>query len=309
MFFGPRLCESERASAIDKAARLGRTEELSELLYQGAYINGSWFSRPPLPPAIRSGNLETIRVLLEHGAHPDGDPKSIGLYPLGDAIAKDSIPIVDLLLEFGADINVKQLIQSPLMKCASYGSEEMLLHLLCCGADIHAETETGMTALTYAIRWDRPDMGRLLLENGAIFSLLDAIAMGATTLYKKLKAEKQPVWGVMWGAEIMYLAIEKRDTKMVSFLLDEVGDLDKRLKMGARALMRASYKNYTEIVALLLEQGANPNLRAWDGSTALQTATEQGNEEMVRLLEKYGAKRWLIPLWLLPLGKRRQQTI
>src|SRR5262245_59737567 len=83
--------------------------KIKELLAGGASITEkrSEFVTP-LEDAIRLGCAEVVEVLLDHGADPNepsGNPKGERSSPLILAAKKPSLPIVQILLARGVEIN------------------------------------------------------------------------------------------------------------------------------------------------------------------------------------------------------------
>ncbi len=94
---------------------------IKELLGEGAdinYIDKNMDS--PLLMAISNNNYTLVKFLLENGANPNPDPDKVYTLPLNLAIdvavettknnineTKDSTDIIKLLLEFGANLNIK----------------------------------------------------------------------------------------------------------------------------------------------------------------------------------------------------------
>lgn len=57
---------------------------------------------------------------------------------------------------------------TPLIHAAQNGNEEMVALLLEHGADVHAKTETGKTALDMAIEYEHRGVRELLVARGAM---------------------------------------------------------------------------------------------------------------------------------------------
>ena len=73
--------------------------------------------------------------------------------------------VADFLLKAGADIELGA--STPLMEAAQEGHLELVKYLLENHANVHAQTQTGDTALTYACENGHTDVGDLLLQYGA----------------------------------------------------------------------------------------------------------------------------------------------
>jgi ankyrin repeat protein len=69
-YFGAQRALKNLYRELDEASRNGEAQRVQTLLQQGAHPDGHVrFSRPPLAPAIRSGNIEAVRRLLAYGAN------------------------------------------------------------------------------------------------------------------------------------------------------------------------------------------------------------------------------------------------
>jgi ankyrin repeat protein len=70
--------------------------------------------------------------------------------PLGIAISKGDIESVKKFIEYGIDVNEKSNGLSPLMVAARYNKVDIMKILIANGARIDAKDENGFTALKYA---------------------------------------------------------------------------------------------------------------------------------------------------------------
>lgn len=75
------------------------------------------------------------------------------------------LEVADFLIKAGADIELGA--STPLMEAAQEGHLDLVRYLLESGADVHAQTQTGDTALTYACENGHTDVADLLLQFGA----------------------------------------------------------------------------------------------------------------------------------------------
>jgi len=92
--------------SIALAAQGGHVEFLKYLKAQGARLNessGNAFYATPLCAAAASGELDTVRWLIENGANPNQE--AVGQTALKEAAYNDQAEIVDYLLRHGADPN------------------------------------------------------------------------------------------------------------------------------------------------------------------------------------------------------------
>lgn len=129
-----------------------------------ALLNG----RTPLMAAA-GGDAEGVRLLLEKGARMDAVSSS-GSTALFDAAMNRNLPVFNLLIAGGADINKRtKLKQSVLDVAAMYGSEEMVRTLLDRGAEVNEQDSRGYSPLMYAAYSEAVPAGvvRMLLAKRA----------------------------------------------------------------------------------------------------------------------------------------------
>lgn len=117
------------------------------------------------------GPVETVRILIEHGANVNEWDVHHNETPLLSACFPEAIEAARALLEAGADPNVRRSDGlSPLRLCVYERDRDMAVLLLAYGADERIDEfggEQGMTALGIAAsQFDLP-MIDLLLEAGA----------------------------------------------------------------------------------------------------------------------------------------------
>jgi len=148
------LAEGGAEIGVLEAAALGRAARLRELL---AADPAALAARTPegfdaIGLAAFLGGPDTVRVLLEHGAGPDGDPANpLGVRPLHAAAAAQDRESVRLLLAAGADPNVQQRNGfTPLHAAAHRDDVDMARMLLAAGADPALEAGDGRDAARVA---------------------------------------------------------------------------------------------------------------------------------------------------------------
>ncbi len=219
------------------------------------------------------GNTGAVYLFLTAGMNPNvrgkHGPRPRPALPI--AANKGHIDTVKLLLESGADVNIKsQSGDTALILATDKGYIEIIRILLEHGANPNARGNYDRTALMKAGYRGWTDIARLLLENGAD---VDARCEAGTALAD---------------------AANHGHIDIVRLLLDKGADINARDNNGCTPLMKASEDGHIEVVAELLDRGAHVNVRTRGGVTAL-TSTKwrhgprRDRTEIIRLLEEAGA--------------------
>ncbi|MBM4042870.1 MAG: hypothetical protein FJ290_30645 [Planctomycetes bacterium] len=173
----PRVVPPESAQGIDHellaAVAEGRTTTVETLLRKGA--NPSAYGKcaryedfgehSPLGLAARRGNAEMVQLLLQYGADVTGYTN--GVTPLHEAVEHKDV--VEVLVSHGADVNAEggfSLIR-PIHWAVVKSQREVVELLLKHGADPNAKNGSGDSPLYIARRDRLPEIEALLLNHGA----------------------------------------------------------------------------------------------------------------------------------------------
>jgi ankyrin repeat protein len=154
-------------TSIHTAARQGNLKEVRRQLAWGVNVNKSHlFTRDtPLIEAAANGHMEVVKLLIENGA--DVNLKGEAWYgPLHAAAAKGHLEVVKILLENGADVNIFHH-NKPLHNAAMNGHIEVARILLAHGADINAKGTDEAAPLHTAVSNNQLEMVKWLLSKGA----------------------------------------------------------------------------------------------------------------------------------------------
>ncbi|KAL3480534.1 ankyrin repeat-containing domain protein [Aspergillus californicus] len=195
--------------------------------------------------AVKSGNLETVELLLDHGADlnaksSDGDFTHLeyeALTVLEYAALTGHLEISNLIISRGSKIT------EPLLGCAAFsGNVDLVRACLSKGAPLNGCDWENRTALHQAAIEGNIPIMKLFLEAGA---QLD-------------KRETR------FGQTALLFAVQERRFEPIRLLLDYGADVDCPDSAGYTPLHVVvdnadvdSDKEYTQIVRLLLERGAN----------------------------------------------------
>ena len=234
----------------------------------------------PLLFAVRDGNFEVTRLLLDHGADIHGSSGN-RTAPLVLALINGQIGLAGYLLERGADPNAAD----------AYGRAALFA-----AVDLRNFNHEKYTDLPTDGK-DPLDLIKALLKKGA-----DVNA----------KTDTIPVHGLMqldasWvnfdGQTSFVRAALSGDVELMRVLLENGADPNLPTTLGTTALMAAAGMNwvtaqtyshsdaeYAQAVQLCLEHGADVNAANSLGLTAMHAAANRGIESIIQILADHGAK-------------------
>lgn len=137
----------------------------------------------PLYLAIKAGQLECVRYLIDEGAELYySDPIRVDYSPVFIAVKMEQIPSIELMCDIGAKLDsfVDSQGYSPIMFAVKFGLHEVVNYLSLRGCDLNQEDPANRTILMYYLLYtdemlaEKPiavlkllDMARKLVSRGA----------------------------------------------------------------------------------------------------------------------------------------------
>jgi uncharacterized protein len=290
---------------LELAAENGDPKVVDALLQAGADAKGaSPEGETLLMTASRTGNLETMRLLLARGADPNAQERWFGETALMWAAAQNHADAVRMLLEAGAKVDLagKKMefarkvggqttlpvgSMTPLMYAVRSGALAAAQALVEGGATLDAQDPDGTTATILAIINGHYDVAAMLVEKGANPNIADSAGMAA--LYAAVDMHTLPfMHGRPYPKPSGRLGVED----MVKVLLAHGADLNQKLKSpllrrhnststqslgeGTTPLLRAAASGDVALMRLLLKAGADPAAKQKNGTTMLMLASGFG---------------------------------
>jgi len=222
--------------------------------------------------------------------------------PLHYAVESECKPVVQLLLENGADVNLQNKSGKTalhLIKWWSDESNQILELLLQAGANANAKNNDGQTAFHWAALGGKPDTIEILLGKGADINAKDND--GWTALHGAAERGNLDIIQVLLGkgADVnakdnnrrtaLHEAAQWGNLDTVEVLLGKGADINAKDNNGWTALHGAAESDNPDTVEVLLGKGADINAKDNDGQTALHGAAESGNLDTVEVLLGKGA--------------------
>jgi len=165
---------------VKLAAMPGTIKLFRLLIDKGADLKKSATDNYLLYNAASSGDTAIVGFLIRSGFNVN-DSVAIGDYPINNAEAFRTFATLKMLVDNGANVNVRQWIpfgldafkgMTPLMFAAVTHDKPSFLYLLEHGADANAKNKQGYTPLMLLEQseTDDPEMTLALIKHGAIVS-------------------------------------------------------------------------------------------------------------------------------------------
>jgi len=156
------------------------------LLGEGAQVNTvDKFGASPLHIAAHNNSADFVKILLEHGADIEMKQEEYGTTPLFTAVLswKPGVESMAVLIGHGADVNARdETLRTPLFYAVTRADAERLVFLLEKGADINAQANDGETPLHNAVMQDDLVLAEILIGAGARINSRDS--WGQTSLHR-----------------------------------------------------------------------------------------------------------------------------
>ncbi|MCK8044705.1 ankyrin repeat domain-containing protein [Shewanella sp. 1CM18E] len=250
--------------------RESRQQIIDNLIAAGADVNSHGAEATPLVIAVESNNIELVNQLVAAGADPSLATLERYTTPLMSAIYIQSNPMIERLLQLGANPN-QQDIQgaSPLRYAIGLQNQAAVELLLKAGADINELTKQHWTPLATAIDINHLEIATLLLAKGADINISDSYG------------DWPPI----------VLASSKLDSPMLSLLMDNGADIKRTNLNGNNALHIAVLNieqlddNAKQVITALINYGADLKAVNNSGKTALDYADSK--PELLQFLQQF----------------------
>jgi ankyrin repeat protein len=294
-------CDKRGATALHVACYNAKETVVEQLLASGAQSVKDKDDRLPLHDAILANCREPIvRLLLQH--FPDSMTAKLidGRTALHLAASTGNLPVFNLLLENGADTDVKNDVgETPLNYAVYYGSEPIVQLLLQQSLqEVKTRANDGESLLHYAVRGGHLSMMDLLLmteptlleedDNNGRTALFLAVFLGKKDIIEFLLHHGCQITlrdingGAPWD-----LVEEKLPTfEILDLFITHGWDIDERYFKGRTPFHRAVIGGDEEAARFLISRGCHVDIGDDDEDTPLDTAIMWGNVNMQTLIRE-----------------------
>lgn len=261
---------------------------LAHLLARGAYLD-IW-------TAAHLGNLDRVRELLDEDSALANRVSDYNSYYLGcgsalkNAAAKGHIEIVRLLLDRGADPNLREEGIAPrghaLYSAVAGGYYEIAQLLLEHGADPSAAVESSADCLSRAIDRGDQKMIDLLASYGAarsaeIMAYYGDVRTAAAVFAANPALADDP--------QALENAAGQGQESFIRLMLRYQPELPKRIAVGVRSNGPQAPAKTRKITELLFRHGMNPSRPDWLGITPLHQFARKNDLENAAIFIDHGA--------------------
>ncbi len=298
------------ASVVD-AAMNGDRDAVRTLLQRGGDVNTALADgMTALHYAALKNDAEMAKMLLVAGANVKATTRLGGYTPLLLASRVGNAPVMQALLDAGADPNGTTVNgTTPLMLAAAAGKSDAVRLLLDKGADVNAkERARDETALMFAAASGRADVIRLLTARGADPKVttrvvdLEKFAKEEQERFAQFLAQQAKqggqggapqgrrgrqagvagvdrqyaypeLVGYQGGLAPLHLAARQGSLESVKALLEGGADVNQRSAGDhVTPIIVATLNGHFDLAKFLLDSGADPNLAEDNGVTPLYAA-------------------------------------
>lgn len=305
------LCHAIRTGQTDKALEiLELIEDVNILTKYGSFLQ----------LAAQKADVQLINKLLEKKANVNlVDPNGEGA--LHYAIKSGNSQTVKLLLETGIDVNLvptKVITQgaesttsqelTALQRAVSNGSLELVQILLEHKADVNLTAKNSKPALHFAAEQGNAELARILLEHKADVDLKSSFHSNNTALAIAVSGNKPEIVAVLreynvnlgsnffFGNQPKFLEFliassyqDKHELRKALLALPKDGDPNHQYEGGKTLLYFAACFGDRESAQALLSAKADINIKNTIGYTPLHGAARMGNYDVAQLLIEHGA--------------------
>lgn len=205
------------------------------------------------------------------------------LPPLHYACVRDDLKAVEILIKYGANVNLTIDDYSPILYCVrgsvASNYDKIIDVLINNGANVSYKTKNNLSVLDFLLSGGSDYNETYVNSQFEVFKKI--IEIDNTLAYKELLRKES-----IGSGNYLHRAVYFNNDKIVDYLINKLNfNVDEINLNNETSLMIAAKGNNIETVKCLLNNNANVTLKNNDQKTALDLARDNGNFEIVELLE------------------------
>ena len=209
------------------------------------------------------GKVARVKELLEEDANLVSVRDAKNLTPLHVAASRGQDEVIQLLLDYGADIAPTDDEWAPIVFAAYRGHFDAVRVLIKNGAGL---TEADGQPIHYAGQRKHKEICHLLVAHGAIDDLIESDDKDVLALFRAAYS---------YDSDAVKEILERRPE-----IVDECD------RYGRTAMHEACTNGATKTVRALLKHGADPTITDKNGQTPADRASSHRQHAVTKLLEK-----------------------
>lgn len=258
-------------------------------------------SKTPLHIAVEEGKRDIVEYLIDKGANINARDIN-GMSPLHYAITKANVDLVKLLLDKGADIEISDRNRyTPLLLSVSVGSMEIARYLIDRGANLGAKDKNGNGVLHLCGEKGYPDLIMYILDKGGEnIDINDTNKKKETPLHLAVRNNKEEVVKLLIekgadinavdsiGATPLSVALEVDNLSLAKYLVEKGASLDVELEDGRKLVHLAGSSKTPDTMKWLLSLGLDINVKDKEGNLPIHYTCISGELNTLMFLIQKG---------------------
>jgi uncharacterized protein len=255
--------------SLPACGQSGGKKPTPEAAKQFLKLRGYEFDEKSFLAAAGANDVIAVNGFLAGGMSPNVKDDSSGATALISAAWHGNEEIVNVLLQGGADVNLKDNAGYPAILRALQNKHDEIADALLSrpNLDLNAKGLNGTVLMSY-VRGEQEGTVKKLLERGADPNLSDED-----------------------GDTALHGAAQRGNVNVLKMLLAAGANPNAKNKLGGTALMWAGVYGHEEVARVLIDHGADAALKDEDGMTASAWAAKNNQEDLARLLRDAEKKR------------------
>lgn len=261
-------CSIVNAQDFFRAIHDGEYKKVEQIILEEPNLIDSIISGDCTPLMFASywGKDSIVELLLNHEADMYKTGPKYGQTPLHVAVMQNNLSVVNVLINNGMDVNVKDVNRkTPLIYAIGSNNKELVELLLKKNAKLPEEKEVIDQVLNSSVQYGFQDIAEYLVKNGASLSSIDKN-----------------------GRSLLHNAVIGKNLKWIDLLIAKHLDINKLDSFNRTPLHYSVEQGQLDISKLLVQNGAEINSIDCTNRTPLTIAQGLGYIQIATFLESKG---------------------